>query len=109
MIAPFSFICNSDYYLQNQSGLLHQYRVLVEYLSHSRNGETLSPGRGGGITSYIKVYGGVPQVRLCVLIFWYLSGHTFKILSILGGYHLPVVCICYGHKMRINGILGVRN
>ena len=32
------------------------------------------------------------------------SGHKFKILSIVLGYHLPVVCICYGDKMRMNGI-----
>ena len=30
----------------------------------------------------------------------------FKILSIVLGYHLPVVSICYGHKMRMNSIFG---
>ena len=33
-------------------------------------------------------------------------GHKFKILRIVLGYHLPVVCICYGYKMKMNGILG---
>ena len=30
-------------------------------------------------------------------------GHKFKTVSIVLGYRLPVVCICYGHKMRMNG------
>ena len=29
-----------------------------------------------------------------------------EILSIVLAYHLPGVCICYGHKMRMNGIFG---
>ena len=28
--------------------------------------------------------------------------HKFKILSIVLGYHFPVVCIFYGHEMRMN-------
>ena len=34
------------------------------------------------------------------------EGHKFKILVIVLGCHLPVVSICYNHRMRMNGIFG---
>ena len=55
-----------------------------------------------GITPHIKVHGDVPQV-------WVAFSHLLvfiRVPSIVLGYHLPVVCICYGNKMRMNGIFG---
>ena len=50
------------------------------------------------VIPYIKVYGDVPQVwNMFFTSSGIYQGHKFKILSIVLGYHLPVVCICYGH------------
>ena len=62
---------------------------------------------GEGVTPSIKVYGDVPQVWVMfshLLVFIKVINSRF--LAIILGYHLPVVCICYGHGMRMNGIFG---
>ena len=71
---------------------------------------------GGGRGGWLGVGGGsihslCKGIRGCAAGLSYVFassgiyyGHKFKILSIAFGYHLPVVCICYGHKMRTNGM-----
>ena len=66
-------------------------------------------GGGGGHSLYKGIRGCAAGMGYVFTSSGIYYGHKFKILSIVLGYHLPVVCICYRHKMRMNGIFwGVR-